>query len=31
MIALIGGPGCFLREVYVATQTVRIMSAKFRR
>jgi len=30
MIALIGGLGCFLREVYVATHTVRIMSAKFR-
>ena len=30
MIALIGGLGCFLREVYVATRTVRIMSAKFR-
>ena len=29
MIALIGGLGCFLREVYVATHTVRIMSAKF--
>ena len=29
MVALIGGLGCFLREVYVATQTVRIMSAKF--
>jgi hypothetical protein len=26
MIALIGGLGCFLREVYVATRTVRIMS-----
>ncbi len=31
MIALIGGLGCFLREVYVATHTVRIMSATFRR
>ena len=31
MIALIGGLGCFLREVYVATHTVHIMSAKFRR
>jgi len=30
MIALIGGLGCFLREVYVATHTVRIMSATFR-
>src|SRR5213593_4923110 len=30
MIALIGGLGCFLREVYVATHTVRIMTAKFR-
>jgi hypothetical protein len=30
MIALIGGLGCFLSEVYVATHTVRIMSAKFR-
>ena len=30
MIALIGGLGCFLREVYVATLTVRIMTAKFR-
>lgn len=30
MIALIGGLGCFLREVYVATHTVRILSAKFR-
>jgi len=30
MIALIGGLGCFLREVYVATHTVRIMSVKFR-
>ena len=29
MVALIGGLGCFLREVYVATRTVRIMSAKF--
>ena len=29
MIALIGGLGCFLREVYVATHTVRIMSATF--
>jgi hypothetical protein len=29
MIALIGGLGCFLREVYVATHTVRIMTAKF--
>ncbi len=30
MIALIGGLGCFLREVYVATHTVRVMSARFR-
>ena len=30
MIALIGGLGCFVREVYVATHTVRIMSAIFR-
>ena len=30
MIALIGGLGCFLREVWVATHTVHIMSAKFR-
>ena len=30
MIALIGGLGCFLREVYVATHTVRIISATFR-
>ena len=30
MVALIGGLGCFLREVYVATHTVHIMSAKFR-
>jgi hypothetical protein len=30
MIALIGGLGCFLREVYVATHTVRVTSAKFR-
>lgn len=29
MVALIGGLACFLREVYVATQTVRIMTAKF--
>jgi hypothetical protein len=29
MIALIGGLGCFLREVYVATHTVRIMWARF--
>jgi len=31
MIALIGGLACFLREVYVATHTVRILSATFRR
>lgn len=31
MIALIGGLSSFLREVYVATQTVRIMTAKFQR
>jgi hypothetical protein len=31
MIALIGGLGCFLREVYVATHTVRVMSARFRK
>ena len=30
MIAPIGGLGCFLREVYVATHTVRIMATKFR-
>ena len=30
MVTLIGGLSCFLREVYVATQTVRIMTAKFR-
>ena len=30
MIALIGGLSCFLREVYVATHTVRIMTTKFR-
>ena len=29
MVALIGGLSCFLREVYVATQTVRIMHSKF--
>jgi len=31
MIALIGGLGCFLREVYVATHTVRVMTSRFRR
>ena len=30
MIALIGGLGCFLREVYVATHTVRVMTSRFR-
>ena len=30
MVALIGGLACFLREVYVAGRTVRIMSARFR-
>lgn len=29
MIALIGGLGCFLFEVYVATHTVRFMTARF--
>jgi Protein of unknown function (DUF2721) len=30
MISLIGGLGCFLREVYVSTHTVRIILAKYR-
>ncbi|MEP6679138.1 MAG: DUF2721 domain-containing protein, partial [Betaproteobacteria bacterium] len=30
MIALIGGLSCFLREVYVATHTVRIKTARLR-
>ncbi len=30
MIALIGGLGCFLREVYVSTHTVRIILGKYR-
>lgn len=30
MVALIGGLGSFLREVYVATRTVRVTSARFR-
>lgn len=31
MVGLIGGLGCFLREVYVATQTVRILTSRGRR
>jgi hypothetical protein len=31
MVSLIGGLACFLREVYVATHTMRIMAARFRR
>ena len=29
MVSLIGGLGCFLREVYVSTHTVRIVLAKY--
>jgi len=29
MLALIGGLGCFLREVYVSTHTVRIILSKY--
>ena len=30
VLLLLGGLGCFLREVGVAARTVRLMSAKFR-
>jgi hypothetical protein len=29
MLSLIGGLGCFLREVYVSARTVRIILTKF--